>query len=165
MTGKSHKIIGAASGFAVASILNSSLENIFIIIVMSIMGSLLPDIDHAGSIISRKLSWLNKLISPLLSHRGLTHSGLAIAGCLWLLYSYDSIVFLGICTGYISHIFMDMLTVNGVKLFYPFSISINLAKIRTGSAVETTMVSIFFISLLCFPYLEQITNIVKLYIP
>ncbi|MDX8376872.1 MAG: metal-dependent hydrolase [Mariprofundales bacterium] len=165
MTGKSHKIIGAASGFAVASILHFSLENIFIIIIMSIIGSLLPDIDHGGSIISRKLTWLNKLISPLLSHRGLTHSGLVIAGWFWLLYSYDSLVFIGLCTGYISHIFMDMLTINGIKLFYPFKVNISLAKIRTGSAVETTTVSICFISLLCFPYLETIVSIVKLYIP
>lgn len=70
-------------------------------------GSILPDIDHPGSMIGKNVPLLPKLFQ----HRGFTHS---ILFCLLM-----SLVNIWICIGCLVHIIMDMMTKQGVELFYP----------------------------------------------
>lgn len=78
-----------------------------------ILGSVLPDIDHPGSIIGKNVPILPKM----LKHRGFTHS---ILFCI--LCSFFN-VWVGI--GSLVHIVMDMMTKQGLQLLYPYK-----AKIR-----------------------------------
>lgn len=100
MLGKTH--IG---GGIVTSLLFCS--NNVVAMCFVVIGSILPDIDHSGSMIGKNIPLLPKLFK----HRGFTHS---ILFCI--LISFINI-WLGI--GCMVHIIMDMMTKQGVELFYP----------------------------------------------
>lgn len=128
MTGKTH----IATGFLVASIIPTN--NIGAILICA--GSLLPDIDHGNAIIGKKF----KFISKILKHRHFTHS----------------IVFALICgvfspylaVGVMTHIIADMMTKQGVKLFYPIkrSVRLPLAKYNsTNSIFESVLRNMCFV--------------------
>ena len=100
MLGKTH-----LGGGIVTALLLCSGDIVSSIYVM--FGSMLPDIDHPGSIIGKNVPLLPKL----LKHRGMTHS---ILFCV--IISFINI-WLGI--GCSVHVLMDMMTRQGVELFYP----------------------------------------------
>ncbi|MBS7349461.1 MAG: metal-dependent hydrolase [Comamonas sp.] len=85
------------------------------------MAALLPDIDHPQSKVGR---WV-PAVGQALTHRGLTHSFLALlvlAGVLWWLYGHYPqwlALWVAIGVGYGSGILGDVLTVGGVQLLWP----------------------------------------------
>lgn len=91
-----------------------------------LIGSTLPDIDHPRSPIGRAFLPLSRYINSRHGHRTLTHSllGLSLfwlaAGlleyALWQTQRLTAIAVIAM----ISHILFDMLTLQGVLLFYPF---------------------------------------------
>lgn len=108
------------------------------------IGALLPDIDHPKSKISRKIPIAPVLISAIFTHRTFFHS-LLFLGLLSLLYGVaPSPLVTGLLVGAASHILGDMLTVSGVKLFYPFGNYIRLPfTFRTGGIVEQLCFLVF----------------------
>lgn len=87
------------------------------------LGGLLPDIDIKTSIISKFLFPVAWIVRIFCKHRGFTHSLLAILILLVTSLKYwdhNPLFFIGLPIGYVSHIFLDMLTPEGVVLFYPF---------------------------------------------
>lgn len=92
-----------------------------------VVASMLPDVDHTKSPIGTLLYPLARLISRRYGHRTITHTLVATillttiaAGLSHQLTGtgvYGSIFFLA----YFSHLILDMLTVMGIPLFYPFS--------------------------------------------
>lgn len=117
MTGKTH----IATGFLVASI--TPTDNIGAILICA--GSLLPDIDHENTMLGRKF----KFIAKMLKHRHFTHSILFVLLC-GVFSPY-------LALGVITHIFTDMMTKQGVKLFYPVkkSIRLPLAKYNSTNSI------------------------------
>lgn len=107
------------------------------------VGSLLPDIDHPKSKISKKAQTPAKILSAAVGHRGWTHTILVFAlisvALFWmanqirtatLLLNYLA---LGFSIGYASHLLLDALTVSGIPALKPFSErSFRLARFRTG---------------------------------
>lgn len=100
------------------------------------VGALLPDIDHPNATASQKLGvargsgplgvfgWLGGIFRAMLGgHRGFTHTlvcALLIGAALWQwtplhLFPYAMAFFIGWC----SHLIADMLTEQGVPLFWP----------------------------------------------
>lgn len=123
----------------------------------SVIGGLLPDVDHPTSTISKKgkilflpYRLLNKLFCLLniksLEHRGIMHTFIipavislvaALSGATVLRYAL-----FGILLGYLSHLFCDALNPMGVPLFWPlYKGKIRFIPkavcIRTGSTAET----------------------------
>ena len=96
-------------------------------------GSLLPDIDHPGSWVGRRLWPISAIISSVCGHRGITHSAVAVAACmcvlgwLWLNiaasgHAVPAFSFFAIgagILGYASHLFADWLTAGGIPLLWP----------------------------------------------
>lgn len=134
---KTHMVGGLALGYLAFTKSNIFIGNIAesktLLIVTGglLLGSLLPDIDHGNSFISKKLKPISKVTSKAFKHREFTHS---ILGSLLILIFFDFIlkqitiddiyrqVFIqSLGIGIISHIFLDMLTPAGVVLFYPLS--------------------------------------------
>lgn len=98
-------------------------------IVATVVGALIPDIDHTKSFISRaNLLFLgaSKAISQT-GHRGITHSmvGLAVFSILASLvvfyYNLDSLVIFAFMLGYFSHLAADSLNPSGVRWLQPFN--------------------------------------------
>lgn len=93
-----------------------------------ILGATVPDIDHKGSYIGKKIKIISCLISSAFGHRGLTHAPLVntvlLACSLYLVKAPDiywySLLF-GFFGGIYSHILLDGFTKGGIPLFYPFT--------------------------------------------
>lgn len=126
----------------------------------SVLGSLMPDIDHRQSFIGKRLKPVSYLASLTAGHRGATHSPfiiMLIAALLSLLARYLTndiqqtfllVLIAGFTVGALSHVFLDSLTKGGVPLFYPFSSEhYRFANLKTGSMGEK-LVSILMIGFL-----------------
>lgn len=157
MMGKTHIIIGVTFGLGLLPAVSrgdyTTGQFLFTMSGLTI-GSLLPDIDHPQSIIARQIPLVGGLVGNLAGHRGFFHSIMGIASIFVLLatlvgFSTDSLSALGIDTGqiplhfvagmfvgYFLHIMADMLTVSGVKLFYPVKKNISLGLFTTGGIGE-----------------------------
>lgn len=61
------------------------------VLIGSTLGSLLPDIDHEGSTISKKLKVIAKIASKTTEHRGITHTLLS-----WFIYSLITLGAVGV---------------------------------------------------------------------
>jgi len=124
------------------------------------VGSLLPDIDNAGSI-SRPLQNLlpriiprlgivqtvdqateltGKLIRKIFGHRGFTHWPV-LAGAVWLITAGTFPLSKFLALGWLLHIYADALTVNGAPLAAPVSLEKmrllpKLIAFKTGGLME-----------------------------
>jgi inner membrane protein len=103
--------------------------NIFanpVFIGVTILGSLLPDIDHTKSWIGKSVYPIAKWLSRNYGHRTITHSIFFLIGIFLISlfieknfredYSISTIIFFSI----LSHLIFDMVTLAGIPLFYPF---------------------------------------------
>lgn len=98
----------------------------------AIFASLLPDIDHTKSIIGKMFWPLSKWLDKNFGHRTITHSFSAFVPLVIILL-FTELNLLNPMLGtsgnpytlifgfaFFSHLILDMLTVHGVPLFYPF---------------------------------------------
>lgn len=75
-------------------------------------------------------------------HRGFTHSLIALFGVWLTIFQFSKFVPLhpalvsALVFGYASHLILDMLTVQGIELFYPSRQRIKLMKLRTSSRID-----------------------------
>ena len=129
---------------------------IIVCLIAKQLGALLPDIDQASNQLWELLpadrifsKFLNKLFG---SHRTLSHSILGVLITyqisLWLLpklfnkeFINPIIVFWALIIGYISHLFLDMLTEEGIPLLFPIKWKFGLPpikslRIKSGKWVE-----------------------------
>lgn len=137
---------------------------IFIYIYFSYFGSLFPDLDMRGSYISKRFPTIYKKFGSKLTHRGLTHSLVFIYALCYLFnllvkYSSNNVVFIclssGFIVGYVSHILLDIITKEGIQLFYPICVNISLLPIKTSSKTEKIIYKILnfiFIFLLGYKF-------------
>lgn len=109
------------------------------------IGSLYPDIDMRGSYISKRYPIIYKYFGSRFRHRSFTHSLIFISllayGFNFLIKSTDSnIVFIcvscGFLVGYLSHLVLDLLTKEGIEIFYPITINFSFLPIKTNSKTE-----------------------------
>lgn len=124
MTGKTHLKIGVA----IATLTLNPFT-----ILGSAIGSLLPDIDHKNSLISKYLHF-----SLPFKHREITHSLFALFLLSIFLNSFlpYSFVF-GIVIGYFFHLLADFFTKKGICLLYPYKEYIGIPIFKTDSNNET----------------------------
>ena len=150
MQGNTHIVGGITASLAFAQISN---DNPLILVGAGIIGALLPDICHSGSKIGRKFPIISKMVNKLFGHRSFTHSLLFLILMVMVLHTLVPFKAIseGILLGMASHIFLDMGTKKGVKLFFPVSISVRFPlTTKTGSKVEKivfmllTMLSVYF---------------------
>lgn len=113
----------------------------------AMIGSLLPDLDHPNSWISRNTFILYYPFHKL-GHRKATHSLLAVILLLIVLSLFFGInnIVLGIVLGYLSHLILDMFNPLGVPLLYPLiKDKYKIGKIRTGESGEYIVVVLLII--------------------
>ena len=136
MTGRTHQVIGLSAG--IASYLFWSRPHYapatFVgVVVVSHLLALLPDIDSQAGLIWRSVPFggvASHVVNPFLQHRNLTHSllGAAVVGVLLRALLHNFPLYWGVeghwvlvagLAAYFSHILADMVTVEGVPLFFP----------------------------------------------
>ena len=123
-------------------ILNDYVPFIYAMI-LALIGSVFPDIDHPRSFISRGYwSVLSAVIRKTTGHRGWTHSlfgaGLFTGILLLILWYFKASLFLafGFFLGYLSHLISDSLNPTGVNWLWPKKKRYGIGLIRTGSIGE-----------------------------
>jgi inner membrane protein len=189
MMGKSHLAFNAASAVVVSSMVHVGGETyswsyllallsghlaftpvalpsllqkgIFYLLVL--LGALLPDIDHPGSLLGRRCWFISYPLHRCFGHRSITHSLLAVlllaVTCIALgstgiaLYSSQGasvspvllntlhLALFSLLFGYIMHLLADSLTKEGIPLLWPYEKRYGLLpftslRFRTGTWVE-----------------------------
>ncbi len=130
------------------------------------LSSLLPDIDTEASRIGRLVPFISRRIEKRFGHRTLTHSLLfvlllaaVLSPLLFLSLDLNLDLYLCFIIGYASHPFLDTMTINGVRLFYPFTelkcvfpLEVNQPhryRVQSGSKVDKMLAVLFLIG--CIP--------------
>lgn len=125
--------VGLTTFFALTSGQYEPATFAFVVVVSSV-AALLPDIDQASSSLWHALPFGHvaaNAVDPLLQHRNLSHSLLGTALVGWLVHWLAGlmpgywgvnglIVFWVFLASYLSHLLTDMVTVEGVPLFFPY---------------------------------------------
>jgi inner membrane protein len=108
-----------------------------------LVGALLPDLDETKSYLGRRVPLLPGLSKFLFGHRGIYHSlPFAILLALFInIFSFKTAV--AIFIGYMSHLFLDATTKQGIQPFWPLKARIH-GPITTGSIVEKAFTIILF---------------------
>lgn len=157
MNYKTHILGGVTAGLLVANyVLKTPTIETTILVSGAVVGSLIPDIDHRGSYISKRLKGVSSITSSIFKHRGKATHSLSIPSLiLFITYlltvSYVSNVilykylFFGVGSGIISHVLLDSLTTHGVPLLYPiYKKNISFTNFSGGGLLE----KVVFITLL-----------------
>lgn len=132
---KTHLVLAFLMGVIYLSFFKNINPYIFFPLVLFF--SILPDIDHSKSYISRKFPLLTGPIHLFFKHRGFFHSIFPplILFIIFYHFSYPSMAF-GILIGYLAHLLGDGLTKSGINLLHPFSTLVLKGPIETGSFTE-----------------------------
>lgn len=127
MKGKLHLALGTTAGLAGGYCLLSNPLAACSYLGACMIGSLFPDIDCPGSMISKYTFGLSTVINKMFGHRGFIHTPLLllfIHGFYWLrLNEHETVSFwllTGFTIGFICHITQDIMTKGGIPLLYPF---------------------------------------------
>ena len=111
--------------------------------LFTLMGALLPDLDHPNSTLGKRFKVLSYPICAIFGHRGITHSLIAVAAVGYAAYTLQSIMVSWLAMGYLLHLLGDYLTPSGVPLLYPFKKNYRgLITAKTGTMGETVLASL-----------------------
>lgn len=123
MTGRTHALIGLSTGVAIAD--HAPLDTLLRvgIVIVAIIASLLPDIDHPKAIISGYMPGAGHAVRLVVSHRGATHTAIfaVVVVSLLSLVAAPVSIMAAAGAGILSHLVADMLTPAGVPLLLPVS--------------------------------------------
>ena len=112
------------------------ISNKFIFFTLILLFSPLADIDQANSKVGKNMGIISKLINFFFGHRNLFHSFtfVAIVYVIFHLFA-GKILSLPFLIAYSSHLFLDALTPQGIKPFYPLKYKWR-AGIKTSGFLE-----------------------------
>lgn len=119
--------------------------NPILFVIFVLIGNLIPDIDHSKSKIGRKVWPISLIINFIFGHRGLFHSlffAVIISLLIKIIINDYAIPFF---IGFLSHLFIDALTKQGVSFLYPFKFLKIKGFIRTNSFLEKILFLIILI--------------------
>lgn len=161
MTFPNHVLGGVVVTGVFASILDVNIIESPALLGACVLGSVLPDIDHPRSPIGFMFYPLSRFLNRRFGHRTITHSLFFFLLLILISVAFESAVFgskahtLVFGIGYASHLLLDMMTVQGVPLYYPIWKNACVVpgraemRFRTGKPKSEVMIFGFFtISLL-----------------
>lgn len=163
MTGRTHDLAAftaLTATIAYTPLQEMTLATALVAVGANFIGGLAPDLDQSTAGLWKKVrggSIIGKIIAPILgSHRLISHSivGTILIGILLnmflnaisnILIVDMRIVWWSFMIGFVSHIFMDSLTEEGVPLFFPFPFKtgippIKFIRLKTGGIVEKSII-------------------------
>ncbi|MEM6359974.1 MAG: metal-dependent hydrolase [Bacteroidota bacterium] len=122
MTAPNHVVGGIViTGIAGSFMGVNILANPWYLVVAAI-SSILPDIDHTKSLIGKLFYPVARFINRRWGHRTITHSAvcwiMVIMGFNAIVQDRDYCIIFGVAYG--THLLLDMITVQGIPLLYPF---------------------------------------------
>jgi inner membrane protein len=129
---KTHVVFGFLVGLFLIQLVHPGNQILFITLV--VIGSMLPDIDHPDSKVGKHV----KIIGALFEHRGFFHSFFAVGLFTYAVYSllHSNLFGFAAFAGYLSHILIDCISVQGIMPLHPISRLRISGFIKTNSFVE-----------------------------
>lgn len=135
---KTHVIFGLLCGLFLFQYFAFSVFDKVIFFVLVFFGSVFPDVDANNSWFNRTFM-ISRVVSLFTVHRGIFHSLILAAPLSGLLFLWSHVFGIAFFVGYLSHLFIDGLTIAGVNLIHPLS-RIHLSGfIETGSVAEAIL--------------------------
>ncbi|RME55236.1 metal-dependent hydrolase [Candidatus Woesearchaeota archaeon] len=133
---RTHLIFNILMGLILVQYLSPTQKWLFLTIF--ILSGLLPDIDTTKSKIGRRYKKTSFIANLLFGHRGLLHT-IYPPLLLFITFDYFGLGVLGFASllGYLSHLLLDMLTLQGLQVFRPISKFHVRGFFRTGGFLET----------------------------
>jgi len=120
-----------------------SIPNPCISLAVAIFATMLPDIDNKFSILGRYR--LSRIFNFFVKHRGITHSFLFLFLVSIPISLFAKEFLLIFILGYLLHLFLDGITVQGVSFFYPLKNKLK-GPIKTGGFFENISFGFFFLA-------------------
>ena len=137
MLGATHAAAGLSVGLLIAS--GARYEEAVLLGGVGVLAALLPDIDHPGSYLRRRIGLLGVGFFWL-RLRGFTHTMMCAALiAAAAMFTLPEAMALTVMISYASHLLMDAMTVSGAPLLWPLvrrNIRLSPIPIRTGSLFE-----------------------------
>lgn len=107
------------------------------------LATIIVDIDSRKSKVGNH--WFLRPFQWIFSHRGMIHSLFFAFFLSFLIFLFDQNASFGFLVGYLSHLFLDLITREGIVLFWPlYGEKISLFGFKTGGIIE----EIFFVLVL-----------------
>ena len=108
-------------------------------LVVAAVGSLLPDVDHPKSALGK-----HNPLAPLFQHRGFFHSLAFVFLCGTVIMQFAPQYQISLVLGMLSHLLLDMLNVQGIRLLWPLKLHIRIPfiRIKTGSLCEYVVLAV-----------------------
>ena len=143
-----HVVGGLSVGMLLTQYYVRPEERVAALLIIGV-ASLLPDLDSQQSFVGSRMPFFSWLMSSVFGHRGFIHS---LLGCaMWLvviflvlkmvgLDVYQGIVLSAFAIGYITHLIMDILTLSGIPLLWPWKAKIRIPIARTGGLLEKLVI-------------------------
>jgi len=157
MTAPNHLIGGFTFTGVFGSIIGLNILADWKYLIVIGFAALLPDIDHTKSIIGKIFYPIAKFLNVKYGHRTITHSLFFLFSTTFLIAAFQRTFFPSIpltqlyFLAVLSHLIFDMMTVQGVPLFYPFIKNPCVIpgnpymRLRTGDLRTETAVLCFFL--------------------
>ncbi len=190
MTGRTHDLAAfAALSYVVATqpLPEMRLSTVLVALSANFIGGLAPDIDQPTADLWNRLPaggvWGRVFYRFLGGHRFISHSliGVFLFGFLldWLLKMASTVVLVDMnivwwsfMIGFVSHLFMDMLTHDGVPWLFPIPLHFGIPpfralRLKTGGFVEKSIVFpllLFLTVFIYYAYYERFLDILKRFI-
>ena len=157
MTAPNHLVGGFTFTGVFGSIIGLNILADWKYLIVIGFAALLPDIDHTKSIIGKMFYPVAKFLNVKYGHRTITHSLFFLFSTTFLIAAFQRTFFPSIpltqlyFLAVLSHLIFDMMTVQGVPLFYPFIKNPCVIpgnpymRLRTGDLRTETAVLCFFL--------------------
>lgn len=186
MTARTHDLFAFSFLVTAACVITPaaiSVPTLFTSVIGNVVGALIPDMDQASNRLWDLLPGGNavgKIFRHLfLGHRTISHSLLGAFLLYQLLlfslpkifnvnYVNTNILLVSIMLGFVSHLFADSLTKEGIPLFFPFGIKIGfppikLFRIKTDSWVEHLVVLPLLVVYIAFIFVNNQSTFLSLF--
>ena len=135
MLTRTHFVFAIFVSLILVSFLDVSGEVLILFLLFAVIGGVFVDIDSRKSKIGKR--WWLRPLHWMVKHRGIFHT-LLLGVILGLVIGFISKwAGIGFFVGYVSHLFLDILTIRGVELFYPISEKkVGVGLVRSGGLIE-----------------------------
>lgn len=144
---RAHVFFSAMLGVLTGKLLAHSVTGVYVGLVVAMIAGTFPDLDLGY----KHRAALHNLFACLVSSLPIYFVASLYSHQLGLVVGASFVI------GFLGHIFLDMLTIRGVALFYPFSSKrYRLARLRSNSRVANIVIEIASLLLIIVVFLAPI---------
>ena len=134
MRGPAHLTFGIFNGYMLTQVMQPNFPIGGVMVAVSAVASLVPDIDSRNSIISHKLPIISFITRIFFGHRTFFHSSLFLL--ILYVFLHHSIWGISFIVGYGGHLLQDLFTKGGLPLLYPIKKTFHLSPFETGGIMD-----------------------------